>query len=722
MSLVRIYNQSGALLAVLDSADGVGYELKHNELSVASFSLPTCDPRNALCVAHNYVDIEDGPRKLGRYRLIGMPSSEDDAWTEYELEHVMATLVDDVLFGQHEVGGAGVYTEDVLDYILAQQSTSRWHRGVCDFRDQFAYHFENCTLLAALYSVANVLVDAYTWDFDTSMTPWTVNLRAADATPGCGIHYMRSLHQITKTWDALGYVTRLYLLGYGEGVNQLTIKKVNGGLPYIDADNIDPVNPKCGVFIDTTIQDETTLLKRGCALLEQYKLPYATYAATTADLYALTGHAWDNYMPGKLVTVEDGEHGHRFASRIIALRKENARGRPQEIEVTIANAQRDTADSLNQLADRIGINEMYSQGATSLYVFNYTDNCTPSKPATFSIPIPASAYRVNVVKFLLKREAYRAYEQGAAAGGGSVNTTSSGGGGATTSESNGETTITEPQKIFAATAVMTGPIDSYGDSMTLTDGNFNNQGTAADAASGRTGASGDLNAEGSGSLTTNGASVGITGDSGYHSHYYSGSDSDDLTNHAHWPGGSVSTGQVKSGDAVANITISGNTNGDGSHVHAMGHTHLVPSHSHTLNGHTHSIGVHQHGMNHKHGISVGITIPEMTLTVSGHRHTVNVPAHDHSLMLNDHTHKLIYDIYEGTTASSFALSVDGVGGMPITEAKSEVDITALLERDADGRIKRDTWHEVQLTPDRATRAVVCVYVQCFVQSKGGGDF
>ena len=41
---VEIYDQNGKTLGVLDNADGIGYELKHNDLWTGSFALPTDDP------------------------------------------------------------------------------------------------------------------------------------------------------------------------------------------------------------------------------------------------------------------------------------------------------------------------------------------------------------------------------------------------------------------------------------------------------------------------------------------------------------------------------------------------------------------------------------------------------------------------------------------------------------------------------------------------------
>lgn len=243
--MMRVYDEDGNMLAVLENADACGYHLPHNDLWTATFTLPQRDPKNAFCQMHNYVDLEDGPRQLGLYRIIKVPDDEmvgeDGApLTTYECEHVAATLLDDPLFGYHEIGGNGITTADVIRYILDAQSTPRWRLGECDFSDQFVYKFENTDLLTALLSLGQVLTEPYDWVFDTSTTPWTVSLKRAELTPSCGIYYARNLKEIRRTQDATTVVTRLYLLGYGEGVNQLTVKEINGGLPYIDADNIDP--------------------------------------------------------------------------------------------------------------------------------------------------------------------------------------------------------------------------------------------------------------------------------------------------------------------------------------------------------------------------------------------------------------------------------------------------------------------------------------------------
>lgn len=75
----------------------------------------------------------------------------------------MATLLDDVLFGYHEIGGEGITTRQVMQYILDQQVVKRWALGTVAFSDEYQYKFENVSLLSALLSLGEVLTEEYTW-------------------------------------------------------------------------------------------------------------------------------------------------------------------------------------------------------------------------------------------------------------------------------------------------------------------------------------------------------------------------------------------------------------------------------------------------------------------------------------------------------------------------------------------------------------------------------
>ena len=569
---VTVYNQDGEMLGVLENAGEVAYNLVHNDLWTASFTLPSGDPKNSLCQAHNLVHLPDGARDTGLYRIIGMPSGEETAAggvKTYSLEHVMATLLDDVLFGYHEIGGPGVTTAQVIQYILDQQHTERWVLGECEYSDQFAYKFENTSLLSALLSLGNVLTDEYTWVFDTSASPWTVSLKHADATPGCGIHYRRNMVEVEKEMDASTLVTRLYMLGYGEGVNQLTIRDINGGVPYIDADTKNVWGVKSSVYADTRIEDAATLKARGVALLNRLKNPYISYTASAVDLTRLTGQEWDKHMPGKLVRVLDGEHGIDFDARIVSIAKSDVRGRPGEIDITIANATRDAADSINTLADRMGISELYSQGATNLYSQQYADNADAQHPAKMRVYVPSGCVRINQMLLSWQMEAFRAYETGAAAGGATATTTSSGGASTNTSSAGGSSSTT-------SSAGGAQQVTSEQKSMTM------------EAATGEV-------------ITTTGYPSGCTGGAVG----TSGSGVASTTSAA--GGGNTSEVQV-----VVN-SVGGHTHTGPSHTHGMGHFHHGPAHSHGIAGHTHS------GPSHRHSFSGSDSV------ANGHYHKISDP-------------------------------------------------------------------------------------------------
>ena len=131
-------------------------------------------------------------------------------------------------------------------------------------------------------------------------------------------------------------------------------------------------------------------------------------------------------------------------------------------------------------------------------------------------------------------------------------------------------------------------------------------------------------------------------------------------------------------------------------------------------------------------LSSPITIPAITLdiqahthtvSISSHTHNVSIPAHTHDLTLADHTHEIVYGIYEGDTASSVTLKVDGnvVPASALTD--SEMDIVAYLDkgrRRQDARAGRGT--RSKSCHNGLTRIEANLFVQAFVQSVGGGDY
>src|SRR5690606_23893613 len=207
--------------------------------------------------------------------------SSDGATVTYQCEHVLATLLDDVLFQYHTVGGTDVPTGDVINYLLSKQTTHRWQLVTCEFSQQFEYTWENDKLLGALYSVPKPFIDEYMFTWDTSSYPWRLNLVRPSDDVEAYIRYGVNMQGIVRNEDPSNLVTRLYCLGCGEGVNQLTIADVNGGVPYLDADTQDQYGVIIETFLDRSIENAEMLKARGQALLQNNKMPRYSYVVDT---------------------------------------------------------------------------------------------------------------------------------------------------------------------------------------------------------------------------------------------------------------------------------------------------------------------------------------------------------------------------------------------------------------------------------------------------------
>lgn len=203
MAKPQIFNRNMKRLAYLDNAIAVGYALETNSLWSATFTLPADDPKNQYCTALNFVEIFDGDERIDLFRIIGEDLERSDGATRYyNCEHVLATLLSDVLFKYHQCGGSGVKTADVLNYVLARQTVQNWKLGACDFTRYFEYNWENSTLLAALFAVPECFDKEYLWSWDTTVYPWTLSLVVPADTLKSEVRYAKNMTTIKKTTDA----------------------------------------------------------------------------------------------------------------------------------------------------------------------------------------------------------------------------------------------------------------------------------------------------------------------------------------------------------------------------------------------------------------------------------------------------------------------------------------------------------------------------------------
>ncbi len=628
--MLEVFDKDGRKRAILENAHDVQVTEEINAVAQLSFSLPEDDAKNAVCEPLSLVG--DGQGRI--YRIVTPGGVLDGAGQmTYECEHVIATLIDDVLFGAHVVGNRGMDTAGCIQYVLDQQTTKRWKLGQCDFKGQFEYGWENENLLAALFSIPNRFVDAYRWTYDTSAYPWTVSLRRIDteAAPQFYIRGKKNLIKREFSQACQDVCTRLYCLGYGEGVNQLTIKDVNDGLPYLQSPPqiVEKYGLITRIWTDRRYEDAASLKAAGEAMLSALQEPRRSIDVSVADLYPLTQADYDKAEIGRIaMLVEDG-----VKTFITGIRRN--RDKPGDMTLTLSTKAVDIATTVADLADRQRIEQVYSQGATQLYAQSVQANATPKAGAVLNFWIPEEMRIVNKVLAKVTLAPFRSYSRSTSGGGATSTTSQSGGGTSTSTESGGGSTATS-----------------------------------------QSGGEGSATSQNGGGATET-----------------SGSSSVSTTNAPSALSRVTSAVAAASGESHRHSLSAG----EFSHVHGMAHTHSIsiPSHKHTV-----KIPAHTHDVE-----------------VPPHTHGFEVPPHTHELSLPDHTHGIEQGIFEFGGASGAQVWVNGAAKAAMGK-DYEADITAHLLNES-GKIARGAWHSVTIVPDDLAYVTIDLYVQGFVQSRGG---
>lgn len=445
--MVEVFDANLKKLAILQNAYDIKESLSINAIYHLTFSLPYQDPKRKYCQPFNYVRFREV-----LYRILpeALDVSSVGTVTTYECEHVIATLIDDIMPGDVVVGNLGVYTEDVINYVLSRQETKRWVLGVCEFSRQFEYGWSNESLLSALFSVPSNFVDPYIWEYDTTDFPWVVNLRRLDTeqNPQLYIRKGKNLLSLKRQSDPTSLCTRLYAYGYGEGINALTFSDINGGKPYIESpqEYKDRYGIKTKVWVDRRYENKESLLQAARAMLDELQEPGIEYEV---EFVQVNEQFYNRAQLGKIVEIIAGELRYKtYITGIDWTYKTSG----VDCKLTIANKPKDIASSVADLADRQRIEMTYAQGATQLYAQSLQANCDSKNGAKMQFYIPAEMRIVNSVKIKVEMSRFRAYSQATTTtdkstrtssnGGQSTQTSSSGGGGNTTSSGGGGGTKT----------------------------------------------------------------------------------------------------------------------------------------------------------------------------------------------------------------------------------------------------------------------------------------
>ena len=314
--------------------------LVENGVSTASMTLGPDAPE--LRIGDWLMDNED-PGAGIVWRVKGVDTAYEARTRTVQLEHVLATLRDELLFGEittKAIAGGNASTVEAaaaLRYVLARQSV--WALGDFEFSRALPYSFNNQTIFAALETICSTL-DGWRWEYDLTALPFRLHVRKQRDDIGCELRMGRNLLSLKKTVDRSNMYTRFYPVG----ARNL----------HIDGDYVSRNEALYGVVskteTDQSISKKPLLKAWAEDRLARHCEPLVTVTISALELSEATGEPLDGIRLGLNCRVPLPEYGATILDRVTRIAWSDKRREPERATVTLANQPNDVASLIKQLS------------------------------------------------------------------------------------------------------------------------------------------------------------------------------------------------------------------------------------------------------------------------------------------------------------------------------------------------------------------------------------
>ena len=312
--------------------------LVENGVSTASFTVGPAAPEIKI---DDWLLDDQEPGAGTVWRVKGVDEDRCTRTRTVQLEHVLATLKDALLFGELTTkalgGGTTVEAEKALRAVLSRQSV--WTLGDFEFSRALPYAFNNQTAYQALETICSTL-DGWRWEYDLSALPFKLHVRKKSDALGCELRGSRNLSSVRYSVDRSGMYTRFYPVG----ARNL----------HIDGDYVSRNEALYGVVCHTETDQSITkkeLLKAWAEdQLNRHAEPLVTVSLTALDLSAATGEPLDRIRLGFICRVPLPAYGTVITERVTKLAWPDKIREPEKVNVTLANQPVDVANLIKQLS------------------------------------------------------------------------------------------------------------------------------------------------------------------------------------------------------------------------------------------------------------------------------------------------------------------------------------------------------------------------------------
>lgn len=216
---------------------------------------------------------------------------------------------------------------------------------------------------------------------------------------------------ITREYDPTDVVTRSVALGYGEGINQLTIASINNGIDYVeDAVAKAKYGIIEGLYVNKEIQNPYTLKIATETALKQSSQPKLTIDTRMIDRSVLAQYSFEKYNLGDTVRPVNQILGIDVYARVIETQFDILT--PHLKDNVISTRPITLTDEVLSLKQRMNTTENAPQGSTFIDTYGGPDNIDATHPMQIPIWVSPDILNVNRVRLHIDGQKYRAYEKG----------------------------------------------------------------------------------------------------------------------------------------------------------------------------------------------------------------------------------------------------------------------------------------------------------------------
>ena len=328
------------------------------------------------------------------------------------------------------------HPRDIVKDLLGLQSLIQM--GNIEATQPITIEFSYEDLMTALFKLVEILGG------DMYVDPHNMTLNWVNQLGGTGpeIRYQRNMRFIRIKSENAAHFTRIIPLGYGEGINQLTIKSVNDGKDYLDADTIEEYGVIEFAWANKEIKDAATLKRAAQKLLDEHKYPTLAYETDMIDLSEWEDEwgerPYKDSRPrlGDWMRIYHPRLGVDIRERVIKIIRPLDEDKRHQIKLELSQTRRTYADIIRDMNRNIESFRYYDQGNTFISSYTLADNIDSGFPARMMVYIDPKVININYAKLSFYPRKYRGFTKAIQGGGGT--TVTSGPSSRTTSAAGGD--------------------------------------------------------------------------------------------------------------------------------------------------------------------------------------------------------------------------------------------------------------------------------------------